>query len=361
MFENSSIKVKTPGRICLFGDHQDYLGLPVIACAFNRAVQLTAEENNEAIFRISLPDIDEERIISIDESFEIYSKGDYFASGLETLRRHGFEPTKGYNIRIISEVPINAGVSSSSAIVVAWVHFLLKAFGPNNEIPSQQIAQLAYEAEVVAHNSPGGRMDQYTIAIGDIIYIDTSKDAAYETIGRQLDGLVLGESGVPKETLGLLTTKRQRAEEAISIIKEKQPNFKLETASLHDADVLSEFLPKELIPYFRAAIKNHTITRQAYAAFKNEQLDFENLGNLMNAHHAVLKNDLKITVPLIDNMIDAALEAGAYGAKIVGSGLGGSIVALCPSYKMESVAEAIKKAGGIAAYPVNVTSGTTLV
>ena len=359
MSESSQININAPGRICLFGDHQDYLGLPVIACAFNRAVNLTAEENGNDIFKISLPDIGEELIIPISERFNSFSKEDYFTSGLETLRAHGFEPTKGYDVRITSDLPINAGVSSSSAIVVAWVHFLLKAFSLQQNLTSQKIALMAYEAEVVTHNSPGGRMDQYTIAIGDILYIDTSEDDSYETIGNQLDGLVLGESGVPKETLGLLASKRRMAEEAIALVKSKDPSFHLEQASLHDADAFAAFLPMDLIPYFRAALKNHTITKQAYSEFKNEQHNVENLGSLMNAHHDVLKEDLKLTVPLIDKMIESALEAGAYGAKIVGSGLGGSIVALCPAHKMGAVVIAIKQAGGKAAYPVYVTPGTT--
>ncbi|MFT5103659.1 MAG: galactokinase [Candidatus Latescibacterota bacterium] len=358
MSEPSQINIKTPGRICLFGDHQDYLGLPVIACAFNRSVTLTAQENGEAVFRISLPDIGQERIIPISERFDSYAKEDYFASGLETLRANGMEPNMGYDVCFTSDLPINAGVSSSSAIVVAWIHFLLKAFNLNQEPPSQQIAQMAYQAEVVAHNSPGGRMDQYSIAIGDIVYIDTSEDASYEIIGNQLDGLVLGESGEPKETIGLLQSKRRMAEEAIAIVKEKDPNFKLENAYLHDAEAHSRFLPKELAPYFYGAIKNHSITKQAYVEFKKDEPNAERLGSLMNAHHEVLKNNLKLTLPVIDKMIEASLEAGAYGAKIVGSGLGGSIVALCPPHKMEAVVEAIKLAGGKDAYPVYVNQGT---
>ena len=77
----------------------------------------------------------------------------------------------------------------------------------------------------------------------------------------------------------------------------------------------------------------------------------------MNAHHKVLKESLQITVPRIDAMIDAAIAAGAYGAKIVGSGGGGSICALSPKGKEEKIIQAIKKAGGQAAYAVKVSQG----
>jgi len=77
----------------------------------------------------------------------------------------------------------------------------------------------------------------------------------------------------------------------------------------------------------------------------------------MNEHHSVLKNRLKITTPKIDNMIEAALEAGAYGAKIVGSGGGGSICAIAPKEYKQRVINNILKAGAKDAYAVSITSG----
>ena len=73
-----------------------------------------------------------------------------------------------------------------------------------------------------------------------------------------------------------------------------------------------------------------------------------------------LKNNLKITIPRIDAMIDAALNAGAYGAKIIGSGGGGCIVALAPVHLQIKISEAIKNAGAKDAYSVKVASGTKI-
>ena len=78
----------------------------------------------------------------------------------------------------------------------------------------------------------------------------------------------------------------------------------------------------------------------------------------MSEHHQVLKDILKITVPRIDAMISAALNAGAFGAKIVGSGGGGSMVALASSENIPAVIEAIKQAGAVNAYEVSVAKGT---
>ena len=67
----------------------------------------------------------------------------------------------------------------------------------------------------------------------------------------------------------------------------------------------------------------------------------------MNDHHAVLRDLLKITVPRIDDMINAALKAGAYGAKIVGSGGGGSIVVIANPENETNVIAAILNAGAL--------------
>ena len=347
-----------PGRICLFGDHQDYLGLPVIACAINRSVILSSEENATGQFLIRMPDIKSERIILIDDSFASLDTGDHFASALRVVRRYGCIPDVGFDIELKSTIPINAGTSSSSAIIVAWIHFLLVAFGCNQEISASFIAQLAYEAEVLEHNSPGGKMDQYTIALGNIIYIDTGKSFSYENIGTELHGLILGVSGIPKQTIGLLGALKGKALEAIAQVQVAKHNFNLQMATLDDMEPLSEFISEELQPYFYAALKNHDITQKARKLFRKPSPDLKTIGQLMSEHHQVLKDILKITVPRIDAMISAALNAGAFGAKIVGSGGGGSMVALASSENIPAVIEAIKQAGAVNAYEVSVAKGT---
>ncbi len=80
----------------------------------------------------------------------------------------------------------------------------------------------------------------------------------------------------------------------------------------------------------------------------------------MNRHHNYLKNCLKITVPKINDMINAALNAGALGAKIVGSGGGGSIAVLSPKNKEVQIIKAILSAGAKDAYAVSVNRGASI-
>ena len=84
----------------------------------------------------------------------------------------------------------------------------------------------------------------------------------------------------------------------------------------------------DLKPYFKAAVGNYRVTEDAKKEFSKLKLDINKISNLMNTHHNYLKNELKITTPEIDKMIDVTKKNGAIGSKIVGSGGGGSIVSL---------------------------------
>lgn len=350
-----------PGRTCLFGDHQDYLGLPVIACAINRNIKLTAIENDTQVFKLNMGDIDEIRIIDIHADFSELTPRDYFASSLRVLRRHGCIPNVGYDITIKGDIPINSGTSSSSALLLAWINFLITAYGVDAEVTPEFIAKMGYNSEVLEHGEPGGMMDHYSIGMGNIVYIDTRDPFSCLVVGNELKGLITGVSGVPKETIGLIGELKGNALFAIDIIKQNFKDFDLNKTEIQDLVKYRNYLPDRLIPYFEAAIKNYHYTKEALKEFQKPVLDLKKIGGLMNEHHAVLRDLLKITVPKIDDMINAALKAGAYGAKIVGSGGGGSIVVIADPEKEAQVVAAILAAGAREAYAVAVDPGVRIL
>lgn len=350
-----------PGRTCLFGDHQDYLGLPIIACAINKHITLKATKNNSNTFNIDLPDINQKRIIHIFEDHKKLEKEDFLQSSLQVLKRYHCIPNSGYDILITGTIPINSGTSSSSALTVAWVQFLLKAFGPEKLLTPENISQIAYEAEVLEFNNPGGKMDQYSIGLGNIIYLETGNDFSFEVLKTPLSGLIMADSGVPKETTALLKRLKTNAWLAIEEVKKVITNFKVETANFDDLHLYLNCISDDLKPYLEAAIGNFSITKMALIEFKKEQLDVVKIGELMNDHHHYLKNLLKITVPNIDEMIDAALNAGALGAKIVGSGGGGSIAVLASKEKEEKIKKAILEAGAKSVYVASVDKGARIL
>ena len=224
-------------------------------------------------------------------------------------------------------MPKPTATSSSSAIVVAWIRFLLQAFGSSQEITKELVAQIAYEAEVLEHNSPGGKMDQYTIASGKTIFLDT-KSNKIESFDHNLCDMIIGVSNKPKDTQGLLKKLKENSLKSIETVKDRLTDFNLYDEE--NINIIShlDFLEDYLKPYFKAAVGNYKITMDAKKEFLNSNLNIFKISELMNSHHNYLKDDLKITTPEIDKMIDVSYENGAVGSKIVGSGGGGSIVSL---------------------------------
>ena len=131
----NKILSSAPGRVCLFGDHQDYLELPVIACAIDRTIQIIAEENGKDLFEINMPDVGQQRTILLKPDFSEIERGDFMKIALKVLQKRQIVPTRGYRLTISSNIPINAGLSSSSAFTIAWLQFLITAFSDRSFSP----------------------------------------------------------------------------------------------------------------------------------------------------------------------------------------------------------------------------------
>ena len=316
---------KANARVCLFGDHQDYLNLPIIATTINRNIEVSAKNNHSRYLKIFKKDLGEYDQINIDSDID-KNETDLLKIALRVLKDYSCFPDKGYDIIISSNIPINSGLSSSSALIVAWVNFLITTF-TNKEVTSEVLAEISYRIEVTEMGGSGGKMDQYTISYGKTISLDTLKDKVI-TYNHELCDMIIGVSNQAKDTQGLLKKLKTNALLSIDLVKKKFPNFDIYDASSFDLEKCLSELDKNIQPYFRAAIGNYRITLNAQKEFNKPSLNIERISKLMNDHHNHLKNDLKITIPEIDHMIDIAKQNGSLASKIVGSGGGGSIVCL---------------------------------
>ena len=353
---NFKMTSKAPGRICLFGDHQDYLKLPIIACAINRYVTINAERNDQGIFNIQMNDLNQSLKIPIDKQNIKAQKDDYLVIALKVLRRHGCIPNSGYNISISGDIPINAGLSSSSALTIAWINFLVAAFGIDGQFNSIRLAKLAYETEVIERNSSGGKMDQFTISLGNLIYLNTEDDS-HVLFSKSMENLIVGVSGIDKDTFGVLALLKTKALEAINQVKATIKDFEIKNSQIEDLEKYLTLVDLDLKPYLSAGIKNYFITKAAYSELQKESSNINHLGDLMNKHHLLLRDNLKITVPRIDAMIENSIKAGAIGAKIIGSGGGGCIVAISEPGNEEKIISEIKKAGAVDAFLIKESEG----
>ncbi len=356
---SSKVISQAPGRVCLFGEHQDYLKLPVIAAAISKYLWISAEENNTEFFKIHMPDICQTREIWIHEPFHELKNRDYFGSMLRVLKRYGCIPGCGHDIEIHGEIPIAAGASSSSALTVAWGQLLLELFGADVPINSDFLARLAYTAEVLEHWEPGGLMDQFTISKGNVIHIQTHRDYKIELLTNELDGLIIGDSKVEKKTLHVLAGAKEKVIQAMEILRRKIPGLRLSHITPESMVEYLKELPDPFSVYLKAAVLNHFFTKQALIEFRKKNINLIKIGSLMNQHHEILHDLLKITVPKIDKMIEVVRSGGALGAKINGSGGGGTIVVLAPG-KEETVIEALRGVGADG-FSVKVDSGAKIV
>ncbi|MEJ5252014.1 MAG: GHMP kinase [Chthonomonadetes bacterium] len=354
-----TFSVSAPGRICLFGEHQDYLGLPVIAAAINRRIR--AEVNlsqSDALWRLDMPDIGEQMTIDPSQEQVYQQPRDYLRAGVNVLRRQGANFTTGANIRITGNIPMQAGVASSSAMVIMWLRLLCQLAEPPLTPDAETLARWGHQTEVLEFHEPGGMMDHFCAALGGVLFIDTQPPFHAERLPVALTGLVLADSLQPKATVEVLAASRRDVTEGVQRLKEIMPHFDLHTTPLEEAEEALKRIPERNARRVRANLINRDLTRRAYQMLKNDSWTPQALGDLLLAHHTQLRDGVGVSTPKIEKMLESALRAGALGGKVNGSGGGGCLFAYAPGHE-EEVVEAFKSAGG-EAWRVRVDTGVSV-
>jgi galactokinase len=353
------LTISTPGRICLFGEHQDYLGLPVIAAAISRRVKMTGQHRNDKQIIIHLPDIGSELKMEVsDKRMDYVEKRDYFRSGYNVLIDRGLTFSKGLECTVRGNIPINSGTSSSSALLVTWIHFLSKMADVPTDFSAKELGEMAFQAEVVEFGEPGGMMDHLSTAIGKAVYLEFEPSTTAEALQPNLGTFVLADSCEPKDTIGVLKRAKFDRLALIEKIKVHLPDFDLHTFDSNEKEKIQSFLSEDDYTLLLGTLRNRDILREALLLFKNQEMTDEVLGNLLNEHHGILRDVLQISTPKIERMIGAALEAGALGGKINGSGGGGCMFVYAPN-DPQKVVDAINNVGG-KSYIIEIDKGTFL-
>jgi len=336
------LKISTPGRICLFGEHQDYLGLPIIANAISKRIFIEGSKRNDKEIRIDQPDINGKEIFMINGLLPYKKERDYYRSSLNVLLKEGYTFSNGFDCVVRGNIPINSGTSSSSALIVTWINFLLRMSDQSVILTAEKIAEYAHHAEVLEFFEPGGMMDHYSTSVGNIIWLESVPKIKLEKINSQLGAFVLGDSQEPKDTKAILTRVKQGVINIVNELKKINPEFSLHKIIFTEIEEYRKYLSNEQYELLSGTMKNRDITITAKKIIETNPLDDKKIGFLLNEHHQILRDVLKISTSKIDKMIDAALNAGAYGAKINGSGGGGCMFAYAPE-EPEIVLDAVRK------------------
>lgn len=349
-----SFQVRAPGRVFLFGEHSDYLGLEVISAAINQYISIRVTKRNDKQIFVNYIDLDAKDGFALDKELSYRHRRDYLRSAYNILRRKGIQPAYGATLEVTGNIPIAAGLSSSSALSVATVIAFAKL--ANSQLTTEEIAKFAFEAEVCEFNESGGMMDHIASAYGGIVHVNFGQKVKPNHIETTLEGLVIGDSLEKKEdTVGDLRMIRETVEKGYQLLSQKIAGFDPNTTSLALVNQYSQDFPECCKRMTRATIRNRDLTRKALKVLTKEQANPTIIGKLIDEEHKLLRDELKRSTKKIERMIDAAKEAGAIGCKINGSGGGGTILAYAPNCK-QLVVDAIKKAGGVP-YQVEIANG----
>jgi len=336
------LKVSAPGRICLFGEHQDYFGLPIIAAAINLRITISGKRRRDPSIAVDMPDIGKEEFLPLGEELEYSKARDYLKSAVNILKREGRIPDSGWDCLISGTIPINSGTASSSALVVAWTKFLLEAVQDQRAGLPDVIANMAFMAEVAEFKEPGGKMDHFSSALGGVISIHFENQLQVRQLKNTLGSFVLADSLQRKDTTGTLGHIKTNVLNGVEKIRKERTAFQLNTSPLQEYMEDIERLDKEERDLLSGTLLTRDLTAEGESLFESDTFDHVRFGDLLSRQQDVLHNYLKISTPKIDRMLDAALQAGALGGKGNGSGGGGCVFAYSPN-RAEEVAEALRR------------------
>jgi len=337
------LSVSAPGRVCLFGEHQDYLGLPVIPCAVNLRMVITGCTRDDGVFRARDTVHGVSARFDLDDLGYISDDFDYLRAVARVMIDEGRD-ISGADVDLRSEVPISSGLSSSAAMLVAFAKFLDEAFSLGHDPAS--LAMVCYRAEHDELGVPCGVMDQLSSSIGGIIRIDCGYPPVVGELAADIGEMVIGDTGIRKSTMDVHSSRTVEIEEAIGELSRLAGKpVQLREICWEDLEELLPGLGEVPVMRLRATIKNRDITLRAAEILGKARPDLEALGSLMLQHHAHLRDDYQVSHPALDRLIRAGMSAGALGGKLTGAGLGGCVVMMAPG-RGEEVARAIRSAGG---------------
>ncbi len=261
----------------------------------------------------------------------------------------------GWDCLIQGTVPINAGSASSSALVVAWIKFLLETAKDERAKKADEIAELGFLAEVAEFKEPGGKMDHYASSLGGVVSINFDEKLKVRKLKNPLKEFVLADSLQKKDTTGMLGYIKNHVLQGVANLRKKREGFSLKNSPIQEVEDEIEKLSPDARRLLKGTLLTRDLAAEGETLFGSDVFDHARFGDLLTSQHEVLRDYLCISTPKIEQMIETALKAGALGAKTNGSGGGGCIFAYACD-KAESIAEALEKTGA-KVYIVHIDDG----
>jgi mevalonate kinase len=305
-----------PGKVYLFGEHAVVYGEPAVPCAIERRARAEVEARDDDSLRVHADDLtldgftveydgetDDRPDVDVPESLVEAAVG-YIDEAAAQARDAADEPDAGFEITIESDIPLGAGLGSSAAVVVAGIDAATRELGV--ELSAREIADRAYQVEYEVQDGQASRADTFCSAVGGAVRVEGDDCRPIEDVPNL--PFVIGYDGGAGDTGQLVAGVRALRDE-----------------------------------YEFAATTVETIgdiVRQGERALAEG--DLGEVGRLMDFNHGLL-DALGVSSRSLDEMVWAARESDALGAKLTGAGGGGCIVALDET---EEAATALKYTPG---------------
>jgi galactokinase len=319
---------RVPGRVNLIGGQVDYHEGWIVAMAIDRDVQVVAARRGDGRITARSGELDGTVDVAADghdDPTTVEPAWGRTIAGVARVLADRGRPPVGCALEIASRVPIGAGLSSSAAVEVACALALCDV--AHFPLAGHELARAAQEAEHAATGVPCGIQDQMTSVYGrdgHALFLDCrTLDVEHLRMPDEVEVLVV-HSGVPR-TLEHTGYARRRAES-------------LDVAARVGVRVLRDATFDQVrdLPRGRHVVGEMRRVRAFADALRSG--DVAALGRLMLASHASSRDDMGVSSPELDALVECLCDAGALGARLTGAGFGGCAVALVPAGDTDTVA-----------------------
>lgn len=331
-----------PGRVNLIGEHLDYNGGPVLPIAIDRRTTVKIRPRDDGRVRAWTTMTDGSVEFGTDTvPGQVDGWAQYVAGMVWSLGQAGHD-VPGADLVIDTSVPFGAGLSSSAAIECSVGVALAGEAGW--EIDPVTMALIAQRAENDYVGVPSGSMDQlasmcgqtgHALLIETAPQIPTVEPVAAHWVDDGLCLLVVDTRARHSLADGEYAKRRNECEQAAELLG-------LEHLAQAGPDAILAIEDETLKARVRHVITETARTRSAIRALRDRE--WKQLGTLFTASHVSLRDDYEVSAAELDVTVDAALEAGALGARMTGGGFGGSAIALVGAERVAVVTEAVERA-----------------
>ena len=325
IFGKPEIVVASPGRANIIGEHTDYNQGLVLPYALNKHIYMSASRSPEPYFHVYSADQKRYVDFSIKEGRPSWAR--YFDQVITFIEDH-FGKVPGLEITMLSDLPIGAGVSSSSALTCGVIYLINEYMDLN--LSTEKMIQIATFTEHGV-GLQGGTMDQSTIlkATKDCAILMDFGNNKEEYIPLIMDGydfyLVysdISHSLVDSE----YNIRRKECDKATDIISNNYKKID-HISQLNIVDIDQLDLPQPLFKRVSFVIEENQRVRDV--AFKLKEGKIAEIGSLINDSHQGLTDKYEVSTEQVDWLVERLQnQTHIEGARMIGGGFGGSILVL---------------------------------